>query len=421
MLRIIICAAVLCVAPGLYAIDRESGSLIAERLAQVIEDNYVEPDTGREIAALLREGTWAARDESRLASRFTELLKPFDGHFSVRFRPPGPAVIEAEAGAVDYAGAIRRRNYGFQQVEILRGNIGYIDLREFAAAEAAGPTAAGAMQFVANAHALIFDLRRNGGGDPAMVQLLCSYLIEPGVLLNSLYWRPSNQTSQFWTLPVVPGARLIDKPVYVLIGARTGSAAEEFAYNLRALERGTLVGRTTYGAANPGQDMDLGGGWSVFVSTGKAINPITGSNWEGSGVEPHVDVSESSALRQAHELALGAELARNEDELAQQQLEWALDYLRAAQSPVAVSALETLTGHYGDRTISFEDGRLWYRRGERMAEALVAASPVLFYLESSDTLRVRFDADGRSASRFTEESYDGFFRSFERADRAEAQ
>lgn len=416
MLRFVVGALLLCTTVSLHAIDREGGSAIAERLARTIEDNYVEPDTGRKIAALLREGIWTARDESRLASQFTELLQPFDGHFSVRFRPPNPDTKESAADVVDYAGAVRRRNYGFQRVEILRGNIGYIDLREFASAEAAGPTAAGAMQFVADTHALIIDLRRNGGGDPGMVQLLCSYLIEPGVLLNSLYWRPSNQTSQFWTLPVVPGERQIDKPVYVLIGARTGSAAEEFAYNLRALERGTLIGRTTYGAANPGQDIDLGDGWSVFVSTGKAINPITDSNWEGVGVEPHVSVSEPAALTQAHELALGAALTRIDDGLAKQELDWARDYVSAVQSPVAAGALESLAGRYGDRTIYLENGRLWYQRGERMAEVLVGVTPRLFYLESIDTMRVRFDTSSRAAPLLTEEFYDGFVRSFERTD-----
>lgn len=416
MLRSVACALALYVAADLHADDRIDGGAIAARLAVAIEDNYVEPDTGREIAALLRAGSWTAPSEARLASRFTELLQPFDGHFSVRYRAPVQDPPETRAPVVEDPGASGRRNFGFQRVEILRGNIGYIDLREFAPAEAGSRAAAAAMQFVADSHALIIDLRRNGGGDPAMVQLLCSYLIEPGVLLNSLYWRPSNQTSQFWTLPVVPGERMVDRPVYVLIGARTGSAAEEFAYNLRTLERGTLVGRTTYGAANPGQDIDLGDGWSVFVSTGKAINPITGGNWEGSGVEPHISVSEAAALTEAHTLALNAAFARVEGGLARQELEWARDYLRAVQSPVAAGEAETLAGSYGDRTIFLEGGRFWYQRGERMAEALVRASPTLFYLDSSDTLRLRFDMSGESASGLIEEFSDGFVRSFERTE-----
>ena len=134
----------------------------------------------------------------------------------------------------DDAERSRQRNFSFHRTECLRGNIGYLDIRGFEPPRIAGATAVAAMNFLANTNALIVDLRRNGGGDPAMVALISSYFFEGDpVHLNSLYWRASDSTHQYWTLPYVPGPRYGKKPVYLLIGPQTFSAAEEFAYNLK--------------------------------------------------------------------------------------------------------------------------------------------------------------------------------------------
>ena len=144
-------------------------------------------------------------------------------------------------------------NFGFEKVERLKGNVGYIDLRGFTPAEFSAETIVAAMNFVANTDALIFDLRQNGGGDPATVALLSSYLFGPEpVHLNSLYWREGDTTHQWWTLPFVPGKRYAGKDVYVLTSKRTFSAAEEFTYNLKNLKRATIIGETTGGGAHPG-------------------------------------------------------------------------------------------------------------------------------------------------------------------------
>jgi hypothetical protein len=199
----------------------------------------------------------------------------------------------------------REHNHGFERVELLEGNVGYVKLRGFLPAADAGDTVAAAMGFVANADALIFDLRENGGGDPEMVQLICSYLFDSPVHLNDLYFRPANETRQFWTLPVVQGKRFVDKPVYVLTSGRTFSAAEEFTYNLKTQKRATIVGETTGGGANPGGDQRIGEHFTVFVPAGRAINPITKTNWEGTGVEPDLKVAKEIALEAARVDAIG--------------------------------------------------------------------------------------------------------------------
>ena len=181
------------------------------------------------------------------------------------------------------------------------GNIGYIDLRGFADPEAGAETVAAAMNFLANTDALIFDLRQNGGGGPEMVALISSYLFgEKPVHLNSLYWRKGDKTDDFWTKPASALKKFPDKDVYILTSNRTFSAAEEFTYNLKNLKRATIIGETTGGGANPGGTFRLTEHFGAFIPTGRAISPITKTNWEGTGVEPDVKVPKEQALKAAY-------------------------------------------------------------------------------------------------------------------------
>jgi C-terminal processing protease CtpA/Prc len=201
---------------------------------------------------------------------------------------------------------MRRRNSGFVKLERLPGNVGYLDLRGFMDHESGAETVAAAMNFLANTDALILDLRKNGGGSPHMVQLICSYLFaaDKPVHLNSLYWREGDRTEEFWTLKDLSGHRYLGKDVYVLTSRLTFSGAEECAYNLQTRKRATLVGETTGGGAHPGKGVLLGEHFRAFISTGRAINPVTKTNWEGTGVRPDVATDAERALDVAHELAL---------------------------------------------------------------------------------------------------------------------
>src|SRR6185437_14342657 len=126
--------------------------------------------------------------------------------------------------------------------------------------------------------------------------LLLSYFFaeNDGRHLNDIYWHKDGTTDQFWTVPVA-GSRFLG-PVYVLTSARTFSGGEECAYDFQTQKRATLVGETTGGGANPGGMVPLGGGLAAFVPTGKAINPVTKTNWEHVGVKPDIAVPAADAL-----------------------------------------------------------------------------------------------------------------------------
>ncbi len=194
-------------------------------------------------------------------------------------------------------------NCAFEKVEVLPGNIGYLKFNGFMDPGVCAPTVVAAMGFLAHTGALIFDLRGNGGGDPAMVTFVASYLFDKPTHLNDLYNRKEDSTRQFWTLPYVPGERLPKQPVFVLTSKRTFSGAEEFAYDLKNQKRATIVGETTGGGAHPVGGHVVADYFMLGVPFAKAVNPISKTNWEGTGVEPDVKVSAADALATAEKLA----------------------------------------------------------------------------------------------------------------------
>ncbi|HYC03647.1 MAG TPA: S41 family peptidase [Azospirillaceae bacterium] len=275
---------------------------VVGRLAEALRERYVFPETGAKVAAELEAklaaGAFDAMGEPLAFARgVTDLIMPLAGDKHLRVRHASAPRKGTPAVFADPA----RHNHGFVKVERLPGNIGYIKLDAFIAPRSeARAVADKAMAQLAGADALIVDLRENGGGSPEMVAYLSGYLFAERTHLNDLYFRhpgrTTGSTTEFWAEPRGNVSSFAGKPVYVLTAGYTFSGAEEFANNLKALQRATLVGETTGGGANPGNLVDLGHGFSAFVPDGRAINPITKTNWEGTGVEPDVKVPAAQAL-----------------------------------------------------------------------------------------------------------------------------
>ena len=351
---------------------------VVNAVADVLAKQYVFPDTARKMGDLIRKNLKAGKyakldDPQAFAMRLSDdlLSVSHDRHLGVRFAPA--AIFEMKTpdeakkkAAQEYQNKLDRiANYGFKEVKVLDGNIGYLKFNFFSAAQEAFPVAVGAMAFLANCDALIVDLRENGGGNPEMIQLLSSYFFsgEPRHL-NSFYYRLDEKTDQFWTLPYVPGAKLAETDLYVLTSSNTFSGAEEFTYNLKNMKRATIVGETTGGGAHPVRMEILNDDFLMRVPFARAVNPISKTNWEGTGVEPDVKVPAAQALGKAHLLALEKLLAREKDERIKPAYQWALDGLNAELHPVVVTeeTLRSYAGEYGPRKISFEGGSLFYQR-----------------------------------------------------------
>ncbi len=297
---------------------------LVKALLHQLHDRYIFPEVAVQIDEHLRpkmaEYTTIASGEE-LSERLTADLQVIshDKHMRVFYSkeplPQRPAEPTPEQMR-EWDLGIALENGGFHKVERLAGNVGYLELKGFAPAEVAGDTATAAMAFLASTEALIIDLRRNGGGNPTMVALLCSYFFRRPTHLNSMHWREGDRLHQFWTLPHLPGRRYLDKPIYILTSSRTFSAAEEFCYNLQSQKRATIIGERTGGGAHPGGVVRLDDHFEVFIPSGRSINPITGTNWEGTGVTPEIAVPEAEALEIAYAEALRQVIARAERESA---------------------------------------------------------------------------------------------------------
>jgi retinol-binding protein 3 len=298
-------------------IDAATRTQIIDGILKRLNDSYVFPDVAKKMEQSIRERVEKKEyDQITSALEFARTLTndlqavSKDKHLRVRYsHQPIPERGQRREPTAEEREQRRRdltwMNHGFGKVERLRGNIGYLEFFNFQDEELGAETVAAAMNFINGTDALIIDMRNNGGGNPAMVALVCSYLFGPEpVHLNDLYWREGNRTEEFWTRKEVAGKRYLNKDVYVLTSKRTFSGAEEFTYNLKNLKRATIIGETTGGGAHPGGGFRINEHFGMFVPTGRAISPITKTNWEGTGVTPDISVPADQALHVARLMAL---------------------------------------------------------------------------------------------------------------------
>ncbi len=311
-------------APVPLAVRRAALDTLAERLVA----RYVFPEVAARMAADLRaraaRGEYdALEDGEAFSAAVTRDLRAVshDRHLGLFYFPGGAPPDEVTAPAA--AATPRQREeqrlagYGLDRVQRLPGNVGLLALHGFFPdTPEARRAMAHVMGILANTDALIVDLRENGGGEPEMVAYLTSFLFPKGrrVHLNDLHWREGTgeRIVEHWTEPGLDAPR-ITGDVYVLTSATTFSAGEEFTNNLKVLKRATIVGETTGGGANPGYGVRLAGPFGAFVPTGRAVNPVTGTNWEGTGVAPDIAVPAAQALTVAHLRALEALRAKAAD------------------------------------------------------------------------------------------------------------
>ena len=297
-----------------FKIDAATRARVIDGAIAQLNESYVFPETAKKMGDLVKskqkKGDYdSITDGGAFAKMLTDNFQEVshDKHLNVDFspapmpkRPEGPPDADAIAR---YRKDMERMNCGFDKAEILSGNVGYLKFNFFADPDVCGPTAVAAMNFLANVDAIIFDLRENGGGDPKMVAFLSTYLFSEATHLNDLWERKGDVTHQYWTLPYVPGKRLDGKPAYVLTSKETFSGGEEFCYNLKNLKRATLIGETTGGGAHPVNGHRIDDHFMIGVPFARAINPISKTNWEGTGVEPDVKVPAADALATAQKLA----------------------------------------------------------------------------------------------------------------------
>ncbi len=311
---------------GSLAAEQMSAPAIVTTALSLLRTYYVFPELAERAAtaveARLAAGEYDHLDEIALTDLLTRQLREIcqDKHLALRLGggpPPGPPPRPEPSGPKDHEArrlAMRRMgrldNFGIHRVERLDGNVGYLDVRRVAVPANAGPAIAAAMELVAGTFALIIDLRQNGGGSPEGVTFWCSYLFgEEPTHLNDIYRADTGETRQFWALPYVPGPRYVDRPVYVLTSGHTFSGGEDFGYTLQALGRAEVIGETTGGGAHPTRPFPISAAVHIAIPFARSVSPVTGTNWQGTGVVPDVQVDAAQAYDVAYARALRHVLA----------------------------------------------------------------------------------------------------------------
>ncbi|TWD83494.1 peptidase S41-like protein [Kribbella amoyensis] len=293
---------------------------ITDRLAALVAVHYVFPEVGQKVAARLAAASAAGRydeltEPEQLAERVTADLQEgnLDKHLRLKYnREEVPDEADPAAEEAYWLGQARLHAGGMARAERLPGNIGVLEIRPILyPPQHAAPAVSAAMSLLSATYALIVDLRGCIGGSPDQVAYLCSHLVgsEP-VHLNDLVTPADGTVRQFWTTPALPGPRYGGtKPIWVLTSAATFSGGEELAYNLQTLGRATVVGERTGGGAHPRRGFSLHPNLEATIPVQRSINPLTGTNWEGVGVWPQVDVAAADAFDEARRRAVEYVLA----------------------------------------------------------------------------------------------------------------
>lgn len=385
-------------------VDAQTKDQLKVIMAHLLDTIYVSPEIGKQLSKQLQakfdSGAYKeAATPTQLADALNRDLQELgkDKHLSLRYDPavsesnsiltvsewetrresmfprerssrePGPPASGGPGPGSRIATELQRANYHFREAKFLSGNIGYLDLGGFSPGQPARDAASKAMATLAASEAMIIDLRHCPGGTAEMVNYLASYFFdkEPRVLMNR-YIRPTGETIQSKTLADIPGKRMLDTDLYLLVGPNTASACESFPYTLQQYGRAKVVGERTAGAGYNNVIVALGKGYSFSVSFGRPAHPRSGKGWEGEGLQPDIAVASEKALETAQKEALQKLISRTTDEKRKQELTSALaEVMRSGETAKAARPgmdLQGYIGRYGNKEISVQDGGLYYQR-----------------------------------------------------------
>lgn len=295
-------------------ISPEQKQRVIHGAVRALREHYVIPELGSKVADSLqareKRSVYRSIASGRyLAEMLTAELRDVSGdrHLRVDFSVPtlpadfnAPPTIAQEQANMRQ---LRRANCTFLRAERTDGNIGVLKFNGFGAPKYCASTAAAAVEFLSGTDALIIDLRDNNGGDPDMVTLLCSFFFQQRTRLTTMFTRESGKAEDIWSDETLPGGIADSVPVYILTSRRTFSAGEAFAYQLQMLKRATIVGEVTGGGARPSRPRRIDDHFFINIPYAQMINPVSGTDWEGVGVQPDVRVPEGDALDTARRLA----------------------------------------------------------------------------------------------------------------------
>ena len=290
----------------LFAVKMEGQELskrevqtVLEKIPGLISEHYVLQDKNEQIINAIKSraasGEYGSiHSPDSLAKKLTLDLRSIsnDKHLYVKYYESENTEETFDWKAWEKQERISERiqNFGFTEIKILHGNIGYLKIVEFMHPKRAMPTAVAAMKFLENTEGLIIDLRGNGGGYGGIMNYIMNHYFDGGPThISTTYYSDDDEPpNKEYTSDLVYGKLRINTPLYIITDHKTGSAAEFFCYTLQSFEKAKIIGQPSAGAAHLNSFYPLSENLRISISTAAPINPKTLTNWENTGVIPDV-------------------------------------------------------------------------------------------------------------------------------------
>jgi hypothetical protein len=345
--------------------------------AGLIEEQFVSKTIGEKVAKKLMTADFKTRyanihSREKFAQRLTKDLKILsaDNHIGIvyspydvqRYRDREAAESNLAAKkANDHNNALALResrlaNFGIQQVRVLAGDVGYLEMRYFDGfVDESAPVFASVMDLLASSKAIILDLRRNGGGNSKILPLFLGYFLGPeSVHFATRNERWKHSSEELYTLANLKGARHFDKPLYILTSGTTFSLAEHVTYHLKAFNKALVIGERTYGGGRAFDPIVVNDDFYLRIPRIEMLNAVTNTMYvEGQGITPDVLSTAETALEKAYLIALTKLQANEKNEDAIDNYQWAIR-IAAAKAQDIVLTLPPLVERQRFEEFEFE-------------------------------------------------------------------
>jgi retinol-binding protein 3 len=388
-----------------FPLSSSATKVLVDSLTNQIIKYYVNKDAAIKMNSYIKkrykEGHYNnIKDPHALAGALTSdiLFINRDEHFHLEYNPQMANELLGNIEDVPEMVAEKLRvekekNFGFKKVELLNGNIGYLELSGFSRLNKfSKATADAALKMLSNSRAIVIDLRYGVGGSPDMVNHIISHFFKTATHVVDIYIRSENATLPYYTVPDSSYGVLTEIPLYILTSYKTFSAAEGLCYELQALKRATIVGETTRGGAHTVTYRPLSSGFICDIPFGKAISPITKRNWEKIGVTPDIKVPAEKALEAAETKIFDEAFSKAKDSSEIKRLKWQLELIQSINHPIQLdtSTFNAFTGLYGAYAISYSNGVLYYQKTGKAKFPLIPMTTNMMRVKGNDTFTIEF-------------------------------